>query len=140
MLLTPLPTPPLVGSDPQVASSAVKNILAIINDTNEITHAPGPQGLPGGYPVRLSAKGAEVIVPAGLTLKEAIHINEEAQKFDGIERIEEDGTLVLTEKSHRLMKEMLHYERQRVKISESETAGKELQKLYRDFAARNSRT
>jgi malate/lactate dehydrogenase len=140
MLLTPIPTPPLTGSDPQVASSAVKNVLAIVNDTRELTHAPGPQGLPGGYPVRLSAKGAEVVVPTGLTLKEAIHINEEAQKYDGIERIEDDGSVVLTEKAHRIMIEMLHYERKRFSISESEAAAKELRQLYNDFAAKNSKT
>jgi len=140
MLLTPLPTPPLNGSDTQVASSAVKNILAIINDTGELTHAPGPQGLPGGYPVRLSAKGAEVIVPAGLTLKEAIHINEEAQKYDGIEQIEDDGSVVLTQKSHKIMSEMVHYERQRVSITESENAAKELRQLYNAFAVRNPKT
>lgn len=139
MLLTPIPTPPLTGSDPQVASSAVKNILAIVNDTGELTHAPGPQGLPGGYPVRLSAKGAEVVVPAGLTLKEAVHINEEAQKYDGIERIEDDGSVVLTEKSHKIMEELLHYERQRFSISESESAAAELRQLYDDFAMKNSK-
>jgi len=139
MLLTPIPTPPLTGSDPQVASSAVKNILAIVNDTGELTHAPGPQGLPGGYPVRLSAKGAEVVVPAGLTLKEAIHINEEAQKFDGIERIEDDGSVVLTEKSHKIMEELLHFGRQRFSISETESAARELRGLYDDFAMKNSK-
>ncbi|MGI6227289.1 MAG: hypothetical protein ACOYJ1_13650, partial [Peptococcales bacterium] len=43
-----------------VAASAVKNILHIINDTGQVTHSPAPNGLPGGYPVRLSAAGAEV--------------------------------------------------------------------------------
>ena len=139
MLLAPIPTPPLTGSDSQVASSAVKNILAIVNDTGELTHAPGPQGLPGGYPVRLDAQGAHVVVPEGLTLEEAIQINEEAQKYDGIERIEDDGSVVLTEKAHKIMQEMLHYERKRFAISESETVAKELGALYKDFAAKNLR-
>ena len=139
MLLTSMPTPALTGSDSQVASSAVKNILAIVNDTNELTHAPGPQGLPGGYPVRLSAKGVEVVLPAGLTLKEAIHINEEAQKYDGIERIEEDGAVVLTDKAHKIMTELLNYKRKRVSISESETAAMELRKLYNEYAANHSK-
>lgn len=137
MLLTPIPTPALTGSDPQVASSAVKNILAIVNDTGELTHAPGPQGLPGGYPVRLSAKGAEVVVPNGLTLNEAIHINEEAQKYDGIERIEDDGSVLLTDKSHRIMGELLGYERKRFSISESEMIAKELAVRYKEFAAKH---
>jgi len=140
MLLTPIPTPSLTGSDSQVASSAVKNILAIIRDTGELTHAPGPQGLPGGYPVRLDARGAEVVVPQGLTLEEAIHINEEAQKYDGIERIEDDGSVVLTDKAHRIMGELLRFERKRFNISESEVIAKELRGLYKDFAAKHSKT
>jgi len=83
----------------------VKNILAILNDTRELTHAPGPNGLPGGYPVRLSAKGAEVVLPEELSLEEAVRINEEAQKFDGIQEIKNDGTVFFTEKAVKIMRE-----------------------------------
>jgi len=31
-----------------VAASSVKNIIAVYNDTDEIAHAPDPQGLEGG--------------------------------------------------------------------------------------------
>lgn len=85
----------------------------------------------------MSAKGAEVVVPEGLTLQEAIRINQEAQKYDGIERIEDDGTVVLTEKSHRIMREILQYDRQRFGIEESEARAKELRELYSAFAAKH---
>ncbi|OGM17683.1 hypothetical protein A2V61_00950 [Candidatus Woesebacteria bacterium RBG_19FT_COMBO_47_8] len=42
---------------PLVAASTVKNIMAVLNDTNELTHSPGPNGLIGGYPMRIGAKG-----------------------------------------------------------------------------------
>ena len=130
----PLPTPAGNLSDQRVAASAVKNIAAIINDTNEITHSPGPKGLPGGYPIRLSADGVEVILPEELTLDEAIKINEECQRFDGIERIENDGTVVFTNKSASIMKEMLGYDCRPLKIDDSETRAKELRALYMRFA------
>ncbi|UCE15679.1 MAG: hypothetical protein JSV12_07370 [Candidatus Bathyarchaeota archaeon] len=130
----PLPTPLGNQSDQQVASSAVKNILAILNDTGELTHAPGPNGLPGGYPVRLSAKGAEVVLPEELSLEEAIKINEEAQKFDGIQEIKNDGTVVFTEKSVRIMREMLNYECEELRLGESEERAVELRTLYNNFA------
>ncbi|HHY38365.1 MAG TPA: hypothetical protein GX507_05495 [Clostridia bacterium] len=40
-----------VGKDdsPVIASSAIKNVLAILNDSGLRTHAPGPKGLPGGW-------------------------------------------------------------------------------------------
>jgi len=87
--------------------------------------------------VRLSSKGAEVVVPEGLTLEEAVHINEEAQKYDGIERIEHDGTVVLTDKSHKIMSELLHYDRQQVRILECESAAHELRQLYHEYASKH---
>lgn len=128
------PTPPGNQSDQRVAASAVKNIAAIINDTNEITHSPGPRGLPGGYPIRLNSQGVEVVLPEELTLEQAVKINEEAQKFDGIEMIENDGTVVYTDKSVKIMKEMLGYDCKPLRIDESEARAKQLRSLYLDFA------
>ncbi|NVM54367.1 MAG: hypothetical protein HWN66_11750 [Candidatus Helarchaeota archaeon] len=83
-----------------IASSYVKNILALYFNTGELTNVPGPVGLPGGYPVRLSAKGCEVNLPSGISIEKAIKINEAGQKFDGIEHIEENGTIVATDGSY----------------------------------------
>jgi hypothetical protein len=86
-----------------IASSFVRNILAIYFDTGQICHAPGPNGLPGGYPCRLSSKGCEVYLPNEISLKKAIEINEQAAKFDrapvGIEQIKPDGSLFGTDGS-----------------------------------------
>lgn len=120
----------------KVAASGVKNVLAILNNTGELTHAPGPQGLPGAYPVRLSSQGAEVVLPEGVSMEEAIRINEEHQKYDGIEKIEDDGTVVHTEKAVKFMKETLGYDCSSVKIEENEEKAKELRYLYREFTAK----
>jgi len=122
--------------DSKVAASGVKNVLAILNNTGELTHSPGPQGLPGGYPVRLSSKGAEVVLPEGVSMEEAIRINEEDQRCDGIEKIEDDGTVVCTENAVRLMKEIFGYDCRRIRIEENEEKAKELGFLYRQYAKR----
>ena len=83
-----------------IASAFLQNILALYFDTGQFSNAPGPVGLPGGYPVRLSAKGCEVYLPNEVTLDEAVRINEEGQKFDDIERIEKNGTVVMTDGSY----------------------------------------
>lgn len=119
------------------ASSAVKNILAILDDTGILTHAPGPAGLPGGYPVRLSSRGAEVVLPEEITLEEAIRINEEGLKCDGIERIKDDGTVVFTEKSADIMREMLEYDCRKLKLMECEERAKRLRLLYKRFAEKH---
>jgi len=122
-----------------VAASAVKNILAILYDTNELTYAPGPQGLPGGYPVRLSKKGAEVYLPEDITLEEAVKINEEAQRLDGIEKIKDDGTVVFTEKAVAIMEELMGYRCKELRLSESEERAKELLTAYKELVEKYKR-
>lgn len=119
-------------NDSKVASSGVKNVLGILNNTGQLTHAPGPRGLVGGYPIRLSRKGAEVVLPPGMTLEEAVKINEQGQVYDGIERIEDDGTVVLTDKAVQGMKEILGYSYKRTRIEENEARAKELSSLYKE--------
>ncbi len=118
---------------PFVASSFVKNILAIANNTGELTHAPGPVGLPGGWPVRLSAAGAEVILPRGLNMSQGMDIVKGAQKFDGIEAIQEDGSIVLTERAYSVMKEMIGYDCRKFSPEESEDRAKELLSRFKEY-------
>lgn len=120
-----------------VAASSLKNIMEIYNDSGKITHAPGPQGLPGGYMVRLNRKGAEVVLPEGLTLDEAIRINEEAQKYDGIEAILEDGTVRYTDKSWSVLKELIGYDCKEMGVDESEERAKELREKFIAFAKKH---
>lgn len=121
----------------RTASSFLKHALAIYYDTNEIhTCVTGPNGLPGGYPARLSAKGAEVVLP-GLSLEEAININEEGARFDGIEKVKSDGTVVFLEENVKLMREVVGYECKELKITETDERAKELntklKKLYEKY-------
>ena len=108
--------------------------MAMLNDTNEYTQAPSPNGLIGGYPVRLSGKGAKVILPKELTLEQAIKINEEGEKFDGVEKIKDDGTIVYTDKNYSIMKE-LGYDCKELPFDEMESRGEELTALYKKLAA-----
>lgn len=116
-----------------VAACSVSVIRGLIQNTQEIIHAPGPNGLPGGYPIRVGRKGVEVVLPEELTLEEAVLINEEAQKFDGIEEIKDDGTVVFTEKSRNIMKEELGYDCRPFKPHESEKRARELGACFKAF-------
>lgn len=116
-----------------VASSSAKIILAMLRDSDELGNAPGPQGLPGGYPVRMNARGAEVIVPQGTTLEEMIRINNEAQKYDGIEGILDDGTAVFTDASYQVMKDVVGYDCKTLKLSECADRVKELDSLFKAY-------
>lgn len=124
-----------LAAHPVVASSVVRIIIGILYDTNDFGHAPGPNGLPGGYPIKMNANGVEVFLPVGITLEEAIRINEESQVYDGIEEIRDDGTVVLTDKSASIMKNLLKYDGKIIKPSEMESKAKELDKKFKDWAA-----
>jgi len=115
------------------AGLAVGDMLAILNDTGEIRHCPGPIGLPGGYPVRLSAKGAEVYLPEEITLEEAIRMNTLAQKQEGIEEIKDDGTVVFTKQAVEIMSSVMNWNLKEFNVSECEKVAEDLEDRYREF-------
>jgi len=126
-----------VPPNEDIAGSFTRNLLAVYFDTKELCHAQGPAGLPGGYPVRLSTKGAEVVLPQGVTMDEAVRINEECGRYDGIEKIKDDGTVVFTEKAVKVYREVLGYECEQLKIEESEERSKELRELFKKLLTKH---
>jgi hypothetical protein len=120
-----------------VAGSALKNIMGIFNNTGELTHAPGPQGLEGGYPVRLSRKGAEVVLPKGLTLEQARAINLEAQQHDGVQEIKDNGDVVVTEEAYTTFKELLNVDCKVITAEDSYEQAVELRKKFHKFARKH---
>ena len=114
-----------------VAASAIKDALHILFNTNELTYAPGPEGLPGGYPVRINAKGATVELPGDISREEAIRINEISNKLDGIGRVEKGGTVVFPEKTVQIMDEMLGYHCEKMTLEESGERARELLAAYK---------
>lgn len=126
---------PREATDP-VAASAVAIVRAILQDTREIVHAPGPRGLPGGYPVRLGREIVEVVLPEGISLEQAIRINEEDNRFDGIESIEDDGTIVITEESSEVMRDILNFEVREFSIRDTEEVASALGRSFRSYGER----
>ena len=132
---------PQIPEDPMMlnrltASTVVKVIRAILQDTKEIVNTPGPNGLPGAYPVRLGRELVEVVLPDDISLEEAIAINEEGNRFDGIEKIEDDGTIIITDKSYRIMRDTLGYDVKKFNIRDSKGLAKQLGKAFRSYGER----
>ncbi len=119
---------------PIVASSVAHNIWSLLFDSGKITSCvPGPYGEIGGYPARINPNGVKIELPEGISMEEARKINEEAQKNDGVERIEEDGTIVFTEQAYQVMKEIMGYDCKTLKITESKGRYKELLTKYNEL-------
>lgn len=77
--LTPEPVIDISGA------SGVPMMLAMAARKDWSGHAPGPLGLPGGYPVRLlSAGGFDLDLPAGLSRQEAIAWNAAFEEKNGL--------------------------------------------------------
>jgi len=99
--------PAAAGASTLAAGSLCKVLLAVMTDSGERSHIPGPNGLPGGYPAVLSASGANVMLPANLPLAEAVAINEAGQRSEGIESIRTDGSVLFTEQAKRVLRDRL---------------------------------
>ncbi|MGW0930737.1 hypothetical protein [Streptomyces sp. NPDC002644] len=124
------------GIDGQLltASSAVRVLRGMAADSGVLAHAPAPDGLPGGYPVRVHRGGATLDLPEGLDRDEAVRINEECQRADGIDRIDDDGTVHFAEPEMAVMKRLLGYECQSMKLGDAGEWAEELGAKYTAFA------
>jgi len=118
------------------AASAATVFDAVTGATPEVVHAPGPRGLPGAYPFRVEHGGIDIVLPPGLSLQEAIQINQEGQRLDGIERIDNDGTVYFAEQNMAILKDVIGYECKRMRLAEVEYWAKELQAKYQAFASK----
>ena len=118
-----------------IASSAIQKIMALYHDTREYSCCiAGPAGMMGGYPGRLSRKGFELGLPKEITINEAIKINWENSILEGIEEIQDDGTVIFADKNCQLMKDLLNYECKSMKIDEVDERAAELGHRYKEFS------
>jgi len=134
LLLADCPFPPGPASHFLTAGCIVRLIRAFFADEQTPLHAPAPGGLPGGYPVLVSRAGIRTAPMPDLALDEAITINERSHIFDGIERIEDDGTAVYTARSVEIMRDVLGYECDRLPPDEAEDRSHELIARFRALA------
>lgn len=79
------------------AAGLVDVLHGSVADAPRALHMPGATGQPGGYPVRLSRDGVAIDPPAGANVADLVALQHQAQRWDGIERIADDGTVTLTD-------------------------------------------
>jgi hypothetical protein len=116
------------------AASAVKNVLALLGDAPLETHVTSPDGLPGGYPATVSAGRIDLRLPDGVDGADAVATNEQAARWDAIDRIEDDGAVVYTAEAAAAMAE-LGYEYDAVRFDTLEQQAERLRRLYRELVS-----
>jgi hypothetical protein len=123
---TPWPLPRGRDTHELSAAATAHTVRALLGEEPTGTHAPSPGGLPGGYPVRLSRRGVELDLPPRLDRDDAIALNERAAAFDGIERVEPDGTIVFTGDVAERTEQLLGLRLERVRPDEVNEVADEL--------------
>ncbi len=136
-LLGPCPLPEGPGWGTFSAASAVRCIEELLSTTGARLHLPGPAGLPGGYPVDVEGGRPKVAAIPGLTLEEAIDINERSHRFDGIERVDEDGTVVFTTETAARMRETLGFDCPKLAPEDATSRAVELAGRFAAYAERH---
>lgn len=116
------------------AGTTVQLALALGRDHVTKLHVPAPHGLPGGYPVAVNRDGITVDLPSS-ALREAITINERSHRWEAIERIEDDGTVIVAEHAARTLREVIGFAPERVSVSTASEQAKELVLRFRNFAS-----
>ncbi len=115
-----------------VAASAMGTVTAWLTGSGAVVHVPGPDGMVGGYPVVLWP-APTLALPKGVTRDEAIAINVAAQKAEGIEYFEDDGTMVLTDVARQTLKDLFDFDIDRYPLSDSLEIARELSARLRQL-------
>ena len=124
-------TCPNTTNNALTAASVVQITKAILNDTNEVRNLPGIGGIPGGVPSYIGAKGAEMVLPEGLSYEEAFNICMEGTRLSGIQDFLDDGTVVVTEERLEAQKKFgLNYPKMSV-LKAVETEEENIDRLYK---------
>ncbi|MHA1713517.1 MAG: NAD-dependent epimerase/dehydratase family protein [Candidatus Ranarchaeia archaeon] len=116
------------------AANIIKNVWAFVDDWGSIEYIPGPNGLPGGYPVRIGKNDVEVVLPDNITLEEAIEINKRGMYLDGIQDVLADGTVIFSDPAIHLMRNLLGINWKRCTPDEAMAMSRDLRAAYHRLA------
>lgn len=119
------------------SKSIITNMYALLSDEGVFTHVPGPNGLPGGYPVIISKRGVELALPEEITEEEAIAINMKAiNTSDSIERFEEGGECYWADYAFKVLNDLLGIEENHFNVKDSMELAEDIMARYKKFAAK----
>lgn len=110
------------------AAATAHVVEALLSDEPVRTHAPAPAGRPGGYPLRVGAGRIALDLPANLGEDDAVAINMRAARWDGLDHVEADGTLVFTEAVAEATERWLGIRVERVAPSDTDAVADELER------------
>jgi len=108
------------------ASAGLVALRALCSSTTLEIHLPGIKQFVGGYPAKVSNSQIEIYLPPEWSLGQAIEVNNRSLRWDGIELIENDGTVIFTEETQRAFHRLLGKSFERLNISSAAAQSREL--------------
>ena len=117
------------------AMSAISVLENLFSENEVHVHAPGPHGLPGGYPVKVGMGQVLLDLPYSVRRDVAIQINEAGQRQDGIQSIQADGTVRFEHEQMSVMERMLGYFMPQMNVQDAAACADELGRKYQAFAS-----
>lgn len=116
------------------AISAVRLLENLHAEHEIITHVPGPNGLPGGYPVRVGLGQVLLALPYGVSRSDAIEVNQRGQRQDGISAIRADGSVSFASEQMAVMEALLGFTMSNLQLQDVHQYAAELGRKYQSFA------
>lgn len=77
-------------------------------------------------------------MPEGITLEQAIKINTEGLKLEGLEQIKDDGTVVLTDEAYKIQREIYGFDWRELRFADMEDAAKEVLAVIKKLVTKYS--
>jgi hypothetical protein len=119
------------------AASALSVLEPIADRRDALVHAPGPDGLLGGYPVTIENGKFNLRLPGDMTPAEALAINISGQQADGIRAIRPDGTVEFEPASMSIITDELGYACDKMPLAEAEGRAKEITERFTRYRSRS---
>ncbi|NQU58065.1 MAG: hypothetical protein HQ513_12585 [Rhodospirillales bacterium] len=108
------------------ASAAFELLSALAGDQPVRAHAPSPNGLIGGYPVVAGAGRITLDLPEAWSLEDAVSSNAKSLSWEGIDSIDDDGTVRFTDETADLLKDLLGHRVSTLPPDGADTMAREL--------------
>lgn len=105
-LFTPYPIPYDLNFNLLTASSANRLLPALAGHGIQYMHVPAPNGLPGGYPVRVEAGRVSLDLANEWSQEKAVNCCLASLPWDGLAAIENDGTAAFTQAASQALHEL----------------------------------
>lgn len=128
-----------LGGQGMTAASALSVLEPLANERDAFVHAPGPNGLLGGYPVAIESDKISLRLPEGMSQDEALAVNISGQQQDGITEIRRDGTVVFENSAMDVMREELGYDCPEMSLADAEGRAREIAERFAAYRTRTAR-